>query len=235
MPPPLATPAFLRACAVCCAISALTTLGLIFLPYGYAALVDGDTTRRLLDPVYMTRVWVALVHPLIVLVGALGVCVARVRVAPGAALVGFVFFLLWAGTEGVQLSLTLVAVNWTWRAGALEATDPAARERLLSHLDGFEAVSDGLFFFLLIAFFVANLAYAVAVWGGGRLQRTVAVGFVFAAGLTAISGLTSFGGGVLPDAVMAVLYPVLQPPARLLTGIWLWQQAAGTPSPAVSA
>jgi hypothetical protein len=228
MSSPLASPAFLRLCAVCWAISAVTTLGLIFLPYAYAPLADGDTTRRLLDPVYMTRVWVALLHPLIVLVGALGLCVTRLPAAPGAALVGFVFFLLWAATEGVQQALTLVALNWTWRAEALATADPALRQRLQMYLDGFPAVSDGLFFFLLIAFLVANLAFALAMRGGRGLQTLVGGGFVLAAGLTVISALTSFGSGVLPDAVMAVLYPVLQPAARSLTGLWLWRQAEAT-------
>jgi hypothetical protein len=41
-----------------------------------------------------------------------------------------------------------------------------------------------------------------------------------------VSALTSFGPAVFPDALMAVLYPLIQPPARLLTGVWLWRQAA---------
>jgi hypothetical protein len=30
---------------------------------------------------------------------------------------------------------------------------------------------------------------------------------------------------------MAVLYPLLQPPARFLTGVWLWRAAAGRDHP----
>ena len=93
-------PTFMRVAAVCAMVSAVTTLGLIFLPYAFAPIEDGDTARRLLDPVYVTRVWVALVHPLLVLVGALGILVARLGPAAGSAVCGFVFFLLWAGTEG---------------------------------------------------------------------------------------------------------------------------------------
>ena len=50
-----------------------------------------------------------------------------------------------------------------------------------------------------------------------------------------VSGLTSFGSGVLPDAVMAVLYPLIQPPARFLTGVWLWGEANRARSPSISA
>ena len=223
---PLATPAFLRFAAVCCAVSSVTTLGLIFLPYGFAPLADGDTARRLLDPLYMLRVWVALIHPLFVLIGAMGVFAVRAAVAPGAAFSGLVFFLLWAGTEAVQQSLTLVTLNWAWRTEYLQTTDAAARGVLGQYLQAFESVSDGLFFFILVAFIVADVAYAMATWGGDSLQRTVAVGFGLAAGLGVVSALTSFGPGVFPDALMAVLYPLFQPAARLLTGVWLWRQSA---------
>lgn len=156
---------FLRVTAVCWMVSGLTTLGLIFLPYFYAP-IDGDPARRLLDPVYMTRVWVALLHPLIVLVGALGVAAVRLGAAPGWAAGGFVFFLLWAGIEAVQQGLTLVTLNWTWRAEFLQAIDPAARDRLGAWIAAFDGVSVGLFFVLLIAFVVADLFFAIAVWGG---------------------------------------------------------------------
>ena len=69
MMPPRVGPGFLRLTAACWAASAVTTLGLIFLPYAFAPIADVDSARRLLDPIYMTRVWVALVHPLLVLVG----------------------------------------------------------------------------------------------------------------------------------------------------------------------
>jgi hypothetical protein len=223
---PLATPAFLRLAAACSAASAVTTLGLIFLPYGFAPLADGETARQLFDPLYMTRVWVALVHPLLVLVAVMGVFAVRAAAAPGSAFCGLIYFLLWAGTEAVQQSLTLVTLNWTWRAEYLQLSDPAAGERLRWSLAAFEGVSDGLFFFILVAFVVADLAFAIAVWGGDSLQRTVAVGFALAAALGVISALTSFGPGVFPDALMAVLYPLLQPAARLLTGVWLWRQAS---------
>ena len=225
MTPPRVGPGFVRLAASCWAASAVTTLGLIFLPYVYAPIADGDSARRLFDPIYMTRVWVALVHPLLVLVGAMGVVAVRLGVAAGAVSCGFVFFLLWAGTEAVQQSLTLVTLNWTWREAYQQASDPAGRDVLRAYLGAFEGVSDGLFFFILVAFVVANVCFALAMWHGPGLQRVVAIGFALAAGLGVLSGLTSFGPGVVPEAAMAVLYPLIQPPARLLTGVWLWRQS----------
>jgi len=213
---------------MCWILSSITTLGLIFLPRLIPPAPDFDTQAILVrDPLYMARVWVALIHPLLVLVGALGVLAVRLRDSAGSASAGFVFFFLWAGTEAVQQSLTLVALNWTWRTEYASARDEAAREALRLYVRGFDAVGDGLFFFLLIAFVAANLLYLIAVWGGGALQRSVSICFGLAAGLGVISLVTSFGGGILPAGVMGILYPTIQPAGRFLTGLWLLRQASG--------
>jgi hypothetical protein len=171
----------------------------------------------------MTRVGVAIFHPLIVLVAALGVLLARFVHSPGASSCGFLFFLLWGGTEAIQQSLVLVALNWTWRASYSRSSDFS----LESHIRGFDALSDGLFFFLLIAFIVANVCYSVAAWDRGRLPRAISIFFLLAAGLGVVSLLTSYGSGLLPENVMAVAYPTIQPVGRLLTGVWLWRTAEG--------
>jgi hypothetical protein len=213
---------FVQVAGICFALSSVTTLGLIFLPQLTPAAPDFEArTRLIFNGVYMVHRWIALVHPLIVLVGALGVAVVRYREAAGTAMTGFMFFLLWAATEGIQQALTLVAVDWTWRPQYLAATSEAERTIARTYIVGFEPLSDGLFFFLVLAFICANVLYARAVWGNTRLQRVVAIGFGFAAGLGVISIVTNFGGNILPAAVMAVLYPTLQPAARLLTGVWL--------------
>jgi uncharacterized membrane protein len=217
---------FIRIAGCCCVISSVTTLGLIFLPKFFPDAQDFDARARLiLDPVYVARRWVALVHPLIVLVGALGVATVRFKEAAGSALAGFVFFLLWAGTEAVQQALTLVAVDWTWRPEYLAATSEAQRAALKGYIVGFEPLSDGLFFVLNIAFVCANICYVIAVWGRQSFQRVIAIAFGVGGFLGIVSLLTSFGGEVLPPAVMAVLYPLLQPAARFLTGIWLFNTA----------
>jgi hypothetical protein len=216
---------FIQVAGVCFVISSVTTLGLIFLPKFYPETPDFDARVRLiLSPVYVAHRWVALVHPLIVLVGALGVAALRFRDAAGAALAGFVFFFLWAGTEAIQQALTLVAVDWTWRPQYLAAASDSQRAVLQGYMEGFQPVSDGLFFILVVAFICANICYTSAIWGRPPrplLQRVVAIAFAVSAGLGVISLVTNFGGNVLPDAVMDVLYPMLGPAGRLITGIWL--------------
>jgi hypothetical protein len=135
----------------------------------------------------------------------------------------FLFFLLWAATEGIQQSLVLVALNWTWRAGYLASADASTRSELALHIRGCDAISDGRFFFLLIAFILANVCHSVGVWDRGGLSRTISVFIALAARLGLASLLTSYGGGVLPASVISVLYPTIQPAGRFLTGVWLWR------------
>lgn len=213
---------FVQAAGLCFAISSVTTIGLIVLPRFFPEAADaGARARLILDSAYVLRRWIALFHPLIVLTGVLGVLAVRFDAAAGRAIAGFVFYLMWALTEGIQQALGLVALDWTWRTQYLAATNEADRAAIQQRIDTFEPLSDGLFFFLVLAFIVANALYAAAVWGGSRLQRTVAVAFGISAALGVISILTSFGAEVMPPGVMAVAYPALGPAGRLLTGIWL--------------
>lgn len=214
--------AFLRTSATCWMVSACTTLALIFLPRFVAPAPDFESQVRLVhDPVYLLRLTIGIVHPLIVLVGALGVLALRAPHAFGSTTVGFIFYLLWAFVEAVQQCLTLVALNWTWRVTYLASTDVATRATLRAHIEAFDALWDGLFFLLLLAFILANVLFAVATHGGRGLQRTVAIFFVLGAGLGVTSLLTSFGGGLIPPGLMAVLYPTIQPAGRFLTGLWV--------------
>jgi len=219
---PMVSPAFLRASAISWMVSAATTLGLIFLPRFVAPVSDFESHVRLVhDPAYLLRLAIGIVHPLIVLVGALGVLVLRAPHAFGSATLGFAFYLLWASVESVQQCLTLVALNWAWRATYLVTTDATTRTILRSHIDAFDALWDGLFFFLLLAFILANILFAAATRGGKGLQRIVSIFFVLGAGLGVTSLLTSFGGGRIAPGVMGVLYPAIQPAGRFLTGLWV--------------
>ena len=213
---------FIQVAGLCFAVSSITTLGLIFLPAVPARHADFEArTRLIFNPIYMTRRWIALVHPLIVVIGALGVAAVRFREAAGTAMTGFLFFFVWASTEAIKQALTLVAVDWTWRPQYVMAATDAERAIARNYIVGFEPLSDGLFFLLDLAFICANVLYVRAVWGRPVMQRVVAVCFGVGALLGIVSIITSFGGEVLPARVMDVLYPALQPAARFLIGFWL--------------
>jgi len=215
---------FVRFSACCWVVTSATTLCLIFVPK-FLPPAPGIESQAALSAngLYVFRVWIGVLHPLIALIAAAGVLAVRLRAATGAAICGFTFFALWAGAEGVQQSLILVALNWRWRPLFL-AGDESTRAALRPLISGLDAISDSLFFFLLLTFVAANILYCAATWtDGSPLQRIVAVFFALAAGLGVLSFATRFGGGVVPAGAMNAAYPLIQPVGRFLTGVWLWK------------
>jgi hypothetical protein len=172
-----------------------------------------------------------LIHPLLVLVAIWGVAVKRMPYAPGRSSVGLLFVALWSFTEAIQQGLTLVALNWIWRPAYLAATGDAERHQLETAMTMFHGISEGLFFLLVVAFSVGNLLLASAVWDRGLLDKIVSIGFAIAAALGPLTLLTRFGGGVVPRQAMAIAYPLFQPLARFLTGVWLWPKDVGPAVP----
>jgi len=212
---------FYRTTALCSIASAVTTLLLIFLPkfYGPAGSLD----ERMLfpqNPFYQLRAWTYLLHPFLVLSAALGVAVALRRRAIGLVLPGFLGFLLWSFTEAAQQTLTLTAFH-RW-AQAWPQADASAREILRAQIASYDVLWDAMFLLLLLGFLLGNMLYAIACVrdrGFTRLLGFFYFGAVFLT-LTGISG--ELGGPSLPPLLSTWLYPLLQPAARLLIGLWLW-------------
>jgi len=73
-----------RTAAVCMTLSACTTGVLIGVPYLLPPVATADASmQRAFNPLYLFRLGVGLVHPLLVLVGALGVAIVAGWRAPG--------------------------------------------------------------------------------------------------------------------------------------------------------
>ncbi len=219
------SPNFFRAVGICSVLSALTTLGLIFLPRAYPAPdgLEAEVALRL-NGFYQARSLVYYVHPFLVLTAAWGVVARKFRESAGAVTTGFLFFGFWGFAEALQQALSLVALNLNWREGYARAADPVTREMFRTHLLGFEAVWDSLYLLLLTGFAVAHLLYGFATWSGSGLERVVSCGFFLGAGLTLLILSVNFGGLALPRGLTAWLYPTIQPLFRVLLGVWLWPQ-----------
>lgn len=211
-----------RAAALCSIASALTTLLLIFLPrfYGPASSLD-ERVLYLDNPFYQFRAWAYLLHPFLVLGAALGVAAALWRRAASFVLPGFLGFLLWAFTEAGQQTLTLtvfhrLARNWP-------QADAPAREILRAQIGSYDALWDAMFLLLLLGFLIGNVLYGIACLRDRGLTRTLGLFYFGAAFLTLIGIIGELGGPSLPPLLSTWLYPLLQPAARLLIGIWLWR------------
>jgi hypothetical protein len=219
------TPAFYRFAAILSMASAVTTLGLIFLP-GMMAPADDFAARmaRVNDPVYRLYAWVYFAHPFLVVTAALAVAMRLRREAASLVVPGLLAFLLWGSTEAAQQALSLFAFN-PWRIAWL-AGDPAVRATMEARTAMYDGLWNAMYFLLIVGFFIANALYAVAMWRRGGLSRVVGAFYAAAAGLTLQIIVVEVGGAqLLPDALDFWLYPLVQPLARTLIGVWLWRHA----------
>ncbi len=219
---------FYRAAAICSAISAVTTLALIFLPRVYGPVQGFDARIAAVHhPAYILRSWSYLVHPFLVLVAVFAVALSRRRIAAGPAALGFLGYLLWAFTEAGQQSLTLTTFD-RWRR-AYPSAGEDVRPLLRTQIAMYDAIWDAMYVLLLLGFIAGSVFLAAALWQSTGLTRAVSVLFFAAAGLGLSNLSPEFGGPGLPTFLDAWLYPVLQPPARLLTALYLWRVPGDAP------
>ena len=226
------SPRFYQAAAICSVLSAITTLILIFLPRFYGPATSFEHRMELVHhPLYQLRIFAYLVHPFLVLTAALGVAAALRRHA-GIIVCGFLGFLLWAFTEAGQQTLTLTAY-WRW-ANAYQTAEGAARETLRAHIALYDQLWDAMFLLLLIAFLIGNLLYAIVTIRGRGLTRVLGFFYLGAVFLTLAGISGELQGPTLPPLLGTWLYPLLQPAARALIGVWLWRardyEEGGAPS-----
>jgi hypothetical protein len=222
---------FFRVAAVCSLLSAVTTLFLIVLPRwippaaDLAARMDAHG-----HPAYLLRSWVYLCHPFLVLAAALAVAVRAAVRQPGPAIYGFACFMLWAWVEATQQGLTLVAFDRLWRPAFL-AGDAAERDVIAAGVAVYDAAWDSLFFVLVIGFALGSLLYGLVLARGAGLERVVGVLYLVIAAWSFHSTAVDWGAPRLPPLLDTWLYPLVQPVARTLIGVWLWRSPTVALSP----
>jgi hypothetical protein len=218
-------PSFYRTAAICSIVSALTTLGLIFLPYLFSPVEGFDgRMNRINEPAYVLRSWIYLVHPFLCGAAALAVAMRLRTLASASAVVGLLGFLLWAGTEAGQQAMTLFTMD-KWRA-AWATADELTRAQIRANVLMYDGLWDAKYFLLLIAFAIGNLCFGLAMVKRHGLTRVVGGFLLAAAALTMVwNMLPEVGGPRLPESIEPWLYPAIQPLGRTLLGVWLWRAA----------
>ena len=219
-------PSFYRIAAIASILSAVTTLGLIFLPEFFAAQPEGLAGRmqRVIDPVYQLRAWTYLVHPFLAFTAALGVALAMRHRSPGLAVAGFLGYFLWAVTEAGQQSLTLFAFD-DWRRAWL-AGDPAVQATMEVRAAIYDGLWEACYSLLLFGIILGSSFFAAILLRlPDRLSRTVGAFYALAAIQSVFIQSGELGGPVLPESLAYWVYPTTQPLARLLIGIWLLRVA----------
>jgi len=217
-------PAFYRTAAIFSVISAITTLMLIFLPQLYAPVAGFEGRMAAVhDPWYAVRSWAYLVHPFLTFAAALGVCLRIRSVAHAAAIVGVLGFFVWAFTEAAQQCLTLFAFD-RWRV-AYTAGDPSIRAHLPTLTVLYDGLWDAMYVLLLIAFAIGNASLASVLVRQRGLSRLVGYLYIGAVLVTLRYLVPELGWQIPSGAFETWAYPLIQPIARVLIGIWLWRHA----------
>jgi hypothetical protein len=219
------SPHFYRGAAIASLASAVTTLLLIFLPSFYGA-GEGFEARmlRVKEPAYQLRAWVAFIHPFLAMYAALAVAVRLRGRAPGLALIGGIGFLVWGVVEVTQQALTLVAFD-PWRIAWL-AGDPKVRLEMPVRVAIYDGIWDALYLTLLVGIILGSACFARLFWQRDTLSRTVGTLYALAALLSVYFFVTSVGvREFLPERLVFWFYPLTQPLARTLIGVWLWRTA----------
>jgi hypothetical protein len=219
------TPSFYRSVALCSLVSAITTLGLIYLPEFYRP-VEGfeGRMRRVDDPAYVLRSWVYLVHPFLTFAAALGVGLRIRALRSAAAIIGVAGFALWASNEAAQQTLTLFAFD-KWRA-AYFTGDEATRAIIRTNTAMYDGLWDALYFLLLIGFSIGNTSLGIGLLRAGRgVTRLVGLFFLGAVAITLPIITGELQWWTLPEPLASWSYPAIQPLGRTLIGLWLWSAA----------
>ena len=220
------SPKFLRLAAVCAVITALTTLAIHLMPHLWA---DADSFEKQLDlrnrELYLTRLWIVLIHCLLVVISMYAVCLLSVRTKPGWAGLGFLAFFVFALTEIFRTSLALFALNRTWRTRYAAISDPQARGSIRALIEAFSGINDALFFIFIVAFFLGLLCYGVALATDKTSDRAMGFLFLTWAALTLPAIIDAVRG---VDAISGMFEWVgygFQPIARASIGVWLWKKS----------
>jgi hypothetical protein len=217
-------PGFYRTMAIASVLSAATTVLLIFLPRMWPPVSGLEMRMALVEQTaYIWRSWVYLVHPFLAFGAAMAVALRCRHWASGWAVVGLCGFGLWGATEAAQQMLTLNVWD-PWRRAWL-AGDVELRATMILRASLYDALWDAMYGLLLLGFLFGNLCYAVALARADRLGRVLAAFYALAFLLTLALFLGHFGVAVVPDGLLAWAYPITQPLARVLIGVWLWRHA----------
>jgi hypothetical protein len=220
------SPTFYRVAATCSIVSAVTTLMLIFMPQFFSAVPEGSPGRmlRVTDPAYQLRAWAAFIHPFLAFTAALGVGIATRRAAPALALGGILNFFLWASTEAGQQSLTLFAFD-DWRRAWL-AGDPVVRQAIEVRAAVYDGIWEAAYSLLLFGIILGSGFFAaILLRMRDTLSRVVGGFYVLAAVQSSFIQSGELGGPTLSETLAFWIYPITQPLARFLIGVWLLRVA----------
>ena len=217
---------FLRFAAVCALLTTLTTLAIHLLPPLWAS---ADTFEEQLalrhNSIYLARLWVVIVHCILVVISMYAVGVLRARRHTTLMALGFVGFVVFAVAELLRTSLAIFALNRRWREEYASTTDDVKKDALRAAVEAFPGFGSALFFVFAIAFQLALFCYGFALVGGQGMDRLLGGVFLLWVLLSLPGMVDTIAGSQGASRYFEWVGPYFQPLARALAGVWLWKQA----------
>jgi hypothetical protein len=211
----------LRLAGVAAMMTAATTFLLWLLPKLYVSPTNfTERTALATNTFYLARQWVNLLHIPLALTAYFGLAYKLgKREFPKVAL-GMMWFLIWGIVEMTGIAGIIFVVNNNWRIRYSSAPD-SLKAVLQGNIENYYAIWDAMFFVLLICFLLGTIFFGWATWKGQGLEKVLSYLFWLAAPLTVLIILSGYFNFTWGEAIIAIVYPILQPISRFLLGWYL--------------
>ena len=178
------------------------------------------------NPIYMGRSWVVLAHCLLVVVSMAAIPLLLTGTARLVALFGFGSYIMFAFVEMLRTSISIFAINRTWRSGYETTSDELRRVAFRNAIDLFSGVNNALFFLFIIGFTIGLFCYGFALLPSDGMDQRIGLLFL----LWGLLSLPPLIGTIVGNEALAAPFSwvglYFLPLARLLIGIWLWTVSA---------
>jgi hypothetical protein len=218
---------FIKVASICALLTALTTLAVHWLPelWKDAATFEAQLQLRH-NAIYMGRSWVVLVHCLLVVVSMAAIPLLLTGTARLVAMFGFGSYVMFAFVEMLRTSISIFAINRTWRSGYETTSDELRRVAFRNAIDLFSGVNNALFFLFIIGFTIGLFCYGFALLPSDGMDQRIGLLFL----LWGLLSLPPLIGTIVGNEALAAPFSwvglYFLPLARLLIGIWLWTVSA---------
>lgn len=221
--PERVSPVFVKVASICAILTALTTIAVHWLPDLWSSTTTFESRLQLRhNAVYMGRLWIVLIHCVLVVISMAAIPYLLNGTARLVALFGLGNYVMFAFVEMLRTSLTIFAVNRTWRAGYESSNDDIQRESFRDALDTFAGVNDSLFFLFFAAFTIGLFCYGSALLLRSGIDQGVGFLFLLWGVLNLPDLVSAIAGNEALDKGFDWVGRYFQPVARLLIGAWLW-------------
>jgi hypothetical protein len=174
----------------------------------------------------MAQRWAVLVHCVLVIISMFGMAAALVGKSASLATLGFLSFFVFGITEILRTSLSIFAVNRTWRSGYAAADDDRTRQMFRDLFTSSGGVNDALFFVFYTAFVIGLLCYGAVLVRTPGYDRWMGILFVLWAAVNLPVFIDTIRATEHLGGYFEWVGPYFQPIARIAIGFWLWQFAS---------